>query len=317
MTMKNFLWLYLLVHLLFCLLIYIGIRTRILKFSEQVFPIVLLVPMFGVLAAVIADYNSRFHKLGIRPISLEELHLPLEDLRLTRLEGDDRQNAVIPLEEAMSINDAETRRKLMLEILHQNPDEYISLLQEARLDDDIEVTHYASTAIMETQREYELSLQKAGRAYDEDPENDERLDRYLKNLQRYIDSGLIDESVLFVYRNRYTELLKEKMRRSPEEMDLYLQAVDNFLAVGNYSDALLLGDTLVRRWSNSEKAWLTRLKICQRMNDGAGIRSAIDEIRRRNVYLTPEGRGVLAFWDRNRENREPDGEEGADYGKHV
>ena len=107
------------------------------------------------------------------------------------------------------------------------------------------------------------------------------------------------------------------MRRSPEEMDLYLQAVDNFLAVGNYSDALLLGDTLVRRWSNSEKAWLTRLKICQRMNDGAGIRSAIDEIRRRNVYLTPEGRGVLAFWDRNRENREPDGEEGADYGKHV
>ena len=130
MTMKNFLWLYLLVHLLFCLLIYIGIRTRILKFSEQVFPIVLLVPVFGVLAAV-ADYNSRFHKLGIRPISLEELHLPLEDLRLTRLEGDDRQNAVIPLEEAMSINDAETRRKLMLEILHQNPDEYISLLQEA------------------------------------------------------------------------------------------------------------------------------------------------------------------------------------------
>ena len=52
---------------------------------------------------------------------------------------------------------------------------------------------------------------------------------------------MIDESVLFVYRNRYTELLKEKMRRSPEEMDLYLQAVDNFLAVGNYSDALLLG----------------------------------------------------------------------------
>lgn len=55
MTMKNFLWLYLLVHLLFCLLIYIGIRTRILKFSEQVFPIVLLVPVFGVLAAVIAE----------------------------------------------------------------------------------------------------------------------------------------------------------------------------------------------------------------------------------------------------------------------
>jgi hypothetical protein len=37
----------------------------------------------------------------------------------------------------------------MLDIMREDPAEFIQLLQQARLNDDIEVTHYASTAMME------------------------------------------------------------------------------------------------------------------------------------------------------------------------
>lgn len=308
MTLERFLLLYLIGHLLLCLLLYIGVRTRFFKFSEQLFPTVLLVPVFGVLMALIADYHARFRKSGIRPITLENPHLELEDLRLQQLEGETASQSVIPLEEAMSINDAETRRKLMLEILRQNPDEYIGLLQEARLDDDIEVTHYASTAIMEMQREYELSLQKAEKEYDEDPDSPERLERYRKSLQRYIDSGLIDENVLFVYRKRYADLLELWMRMEPEEMEPLLLAADNHLAIGNYTEARYLTDMLIERFPNDERAWFAQLRLCQTMNDGDGIRRIVGEIKTRHIYLTPSGRNTLAFWDREHEEGTADAE---------
>lgn len=297
MTLELLLWIYLIIHTLLCALIYIGIRSRFFKFTEQLFPVIVLVPIAGIAAGLVADYHSRFHKAGIKPIELEELHLETEDLRLKQVEDDDSGALVIPLEEAMTINDAETRRKLMLDILHQNPQEYIELLQKARLDEDIEVTHYASTAIMEMQRDYELSLQKAEREYENDRENSEKLERYLYSLRRYIESGLVDRNVLFIYRGRYSELLREKMQREPEDMDTRLQAVDNYLNLENYSEAKALSDILVHKWPNREETWFAQLKVCQEMRDGPGIKNILEEIRRRNVYLTPQGRVALSFWD--------------------
>lgn len=305
--MTTILIIYLIVHLLLCLFIYVGIRLRFFKFSEQLFPLIVLVPFFGVIAALAADYHSRFRKAGIKPLSLEEMHLSKDDLRLRRIEDDRSVGSVIPLEEAMAINDAETRRKLMLDILHQNPDEYIGLLQEARLDDDIEVTHYASTAIMEMQREYEISLQQAEKEYQEDADNEDKRTRYLHSLQRYIDSGLIDENVLFVYRQRYADLLSGQIEAHPDEMDPCLRAMDNYLELGNYTQARFLADRLVEKWPNHERSWFAKLKICQSMNDGPGIRAVVEEIKKRHVYLTPEGRTLLSFWDPEaREEARPD-----------
>lgn len=303
--MKTLLIVYLVGHLVLCLLIYLGIHTRFFKFSEQLFPLIVLVPVFGVIAGLIADYHSRFHKAGVKPLSLDEMHLSKDDLRLHRIEEDSSVGSVIPLEEAMAINDAETRRKLMLDILHQNPDEYIELLQEARLDDDIEVTHYASTAIMEMQREYELSMQQTEKAYMDDPESGEKRERYLHSLQRYIDSGLIDDNVVFVYRQRYADLLDSQMQAQPSEMEPYLRGVDNYLELGNYTQARFLADRLINTWPGSERAWFAKLKTCQAMNDGEGLRATVEDMKKRRVYLTPEGRIRLSFWDPEMRKEEP------------
>ena len=297
MTLERFLLCYLILHGIVCLLIYIGIRTRFLKFTEQLFPMVVLVPVVGVVLALIADYHSRFRRVGIRPIDLEELHLGDSDLRLKRLEDDPGGETVLPLEEAMSINDAGVRRQLMLDILHQNPQEYVELLREARMDEDIEVTHYASTAMMEMQRDYELSLQRAEKEYATDPEDGGKLDRYLYCLKRYLDSGLIEEHIQFVYRSQYADLLKKKREREPEDMSAGLLSVDNALALSHFTEAKALSDELIARWPQREEAWFTRLKLCRQMNDGPGIKDTVAQIKDRGVYLTPQGRATLAFWD--------------------
>ena len=165
----------LLIHALVCLGVYLCRRAEILKISSQAFPLVALVPVWGLLAAATAEWNTRRHKSGAKLIDLEDLHI--NDYRLLGIEEESTQMPVVPLEEAFLINDAATRRRLMVEILRQDPNQYIQLLQQARLNDDIEVTHYASTAMMEVQREYEIDLQRCERRLAEEPDSAREIGR--------------------------------------------------------------------------------------------------------------------------------------------
>ena len=172
------------------------------------------------------------------------------------------------------------------------------MLHNACMDEDIEVSHYASTAVMELQRGYEYALQKAEREFRENPDSSEVQDRYIKSLGSYISSGLIEKNVLFVYRSRYADVLKKKIGDQPEDMDAVLQAADNYTELGRYTDAAELADLAVAKWPAREEPWLVKIEVCERTNDGDGIKRVIAQIKKRNVYLTNRGRSIIAFWDR-------------------
>lgn len=302
MTLPEILLIYSIVHLVVCLLIYIALWLRWLHFSRQMMPMIVLVPIFGVLTAIAAEIIVLTRQNGARDITLEDPHLEYGDLRLHHIDRD-RHEQVIPIQEALRINDAATRRNLILEIIRQDPKDYIQQLKEACSDPDLEVSHYASTAMMEIQREFELSTQKAEAEHAKDPDTPAKLIHAIQCMQTYIDSGLINLSVMPAYRHRLAILLNKQIKVSPEDMGIQLKAVDNYLALENLTEAKALSDAAVQRWPNREQVWLTQMKVCYAMHDADGIRDTIEEIRRRNVYLTQEGRRILQFWQNNQEER--------------
>ena len=63
------------------------------------------------------------------------------------------------------------------------------MLQKAKYNDDVEVVHYATTAMVELQKDYEQELIRRRNAWDERRESDGRLFAYADVLEKYIDSG--------------------------------------------------------------------------------------------------------------------------------
>lgn len=293
--------LYWVMHIILCAVAWILVRSRVLKCSEQLLPIAVLVPVFGMVLLLLAELFARWGKTGSKALNLEELHLDGDDLKLLNPEEDQEAGSIIPLEEALAINDAATRRNLMLEILHQNPEEYISLLKDARMDSDIEVNHYASTAIMEISRKYDLTLQKAEQSYRLTPDDPAHLEQYAESLKQYIDSGLINQNTLFVYRYRFAELLKAQMEQAPENLEIHIQAAQNYIASQDYTQAMQLLEYMLAKWPKQERIWLAKLQLCAEMRDRNGIDYVLSEIRRRNVYLSPEGRSIIGFWEVKKE----------------
>lgn len=77
--------------------------------------------------------------------------------------------------------------------------------------------------------------------------------------------------------------------------------MDNYLALENLTGAKALADAAVQRWPNREQVWLSQLKVCYAMRDAGGIRNTLQQIHQRNVYLSPEGRSILQFWQNTQE----------------
>ena len=97
---------------------------------------------------------------GLRTDLVEKLRVDDELHRSIRVEDRAGTAATVPLEEALILDTAEQRRKLILSVLTEDPVQYYDLLQQARMNDDSEVVHYAATAMAQISKQADLALQQ-------------------------------------------------------------------------------------------------------------------------------------------------------------
>lgn len=278
------------------------IRTRIPLLME-----VVLVPVCGVLLLLADLWIEERRKNGSRKIELEKLEIQDIKFRPITVEDSDNSEMIVPLEEAIAINDAGTRRMLMLDILHRNPDEHVALLQRARLADDTELTHYATTTMMEIQSGYEQRIRELEQEMALCKEiNDTEglkiaLRKQRKELKRYIESGLITGNILNIYRRKLEEVLRQLLEFAPENKNYYLDSIEN--RIGQRQTEHLEADLqeALRRWPQEEYIYRLLVQFYQLTMQGEKIKEILAEMERNKIYLSAEGKQWFAFWRHERE----------------
>ena len=222
----------------------------------------------------------------------DELH------RSIRVE--DRETAVttVPLEEALILDTAEQRRKLILSVLTEDPVQYYDLLQQARLNDDSEVVHYAATAMAQISKQADRTLQQYARRFAEDPKDPNLLADYADALERSLKLGLAQGRAAELQLRQLERLLKLQLADCPKEEHYgpgcRLAAVQ--LKLGQYEAAEQTLEELIRRWPVRETPWLLRLRSAAARKCGAEVQALLKTVEERQVYFSPAGRQELAFW---------------------
>ena len=287
----------LIIHVLICIFLLILVKSGYIAAPPQMLPMAVFIPIFGVITMLICSRMARRGLASTRNAELDDLILQADDFRKITFEEEKTTKSVVPLEEAIRINDTKMRRKLMMDIMRQDPGEFIRLLQQARLNDDIEVPHYASTAMMEAQRKFEIDIQRQEKELQAHPEDKEILDEYIKLLKKYIDSGMLKENMLIIQRVRYDNLLRKKMTEYPNEKPPYFEAADNYIELGYFDDAEKMIGFLIRKWPNDEYTWILKLKLYYEWQDKTRFNETVREIKRRNIYFSSQYKDLLTFWD--------------------
>ena len=120
------------------------------------------------------------------------------------------------------------------------------------MNDDTEVVHYATTAMVELQKDYETKLQKQKEAFAWKKTPDFWMNTYRRS-KKYVESGLLEGNML---KNRRLELcgllerkLTQRKEEGHEELPLYCKKFEQDCALGEYEDALRMADAAIRLWA--------------------------------------------------------------------
>ena len=291
----------LLIHALVCLVLWTLMKLGLLPVRGHMLAVMVLVPLWGPLLVVLLIARSTVSGADLKDAALESLRIN-DELRRSILVHDREVDAgVIPLEEALIVNDPADRRRLMLSMLTEEPDAYLAQLQAAKLNDDVEVAHYAATAVAQISKESDLKLQQLERAFKTDPSS-HNLDAYCDFLGAYLDSGLAEGRVAQIQRQQYARLLARRCEREdgPALRIRYATALADAGVIDKAED---VASQLVIDAPDEQDVWMLSLRLAVMRRDGDEVHRVIEAIDKQHVYLSAANREELAFWRNGEEAR--------------
>lgn len=228
------------------------------------------------------------------PALLKDMIMREDPIRTNLTDPEPIAAQTAPMEESFLINDPQVRREMMMKLLHENPEENLELLMLARFNDDPETAHYATATLAEYQRRSEMSLQQSQSLLSREPDNTRQRLIYIGQLEKYIDSGLLEGHLLM----RQRALMENELAALPEdEVDLVLGCLRarNLLAMQKPRDAEACARRLTARFPGAEEPWLECMRICVDSHDAAGLRKLQQEIRTQGILWSYQGQEKMKY----------------------
>lgn len=286
-------------HIISCIIIGIFMKIGLLERQYTMLPIMAAIPIFGEICLLLSNELIRGKKNGNKSIGLEKMQIDFELYKNLHQEQE-RNHVIIPLEEALLMDNPSVKRDLIMDILNKDTESYLELLNQAKLNEDVEVVHYATTAMSEIAKEADLKLQSLEAEYAVNPDSEEVLQRYIDFLGAYINRGMTHGKFLKIQRVQYDRLLERQMSNR-QTLELYLQRIKNQLELELYSEANQLLEQAEKKWPKEETIWLMKIQCMAQQGEGQKVQEVIQNLLKQDIYLSSEGKGIVDFWRRDEE----------------
>ena len=281
----------LVLHGLACLYCWRMIKKGKLHVERACFATVALIPLFG----FISVYFMQRAILKRQAASGNAAPACDENLRFRVQVEREALDLVIPLEEALLINDERTRRSIMINLMQREPERFLDVLRLARFSDDVEVAHYATTAIMGIQRQYDLAFTRAHAEISRSPDDADALDSYIGILTNHIDSGLLHGYLLRAKQELLSKALLAKVALVPHDKDSYFAIIKNDLRLGLYGRADETASHMIERWPQDEAVWIAAMGVVMKAANRSRKATLMRMMEDATVHWSAEGRKSMAF----------------------
>lgn len=328
-------WLLLVNHLAVILIVSFCINAHILKVEKYLIPAVIFIPVWGVAAVltmhILAAVKQRRLDLEVEKLKVQDeifkLNIPynemernsivpLEDAlvlndrkirhgmmldvldevyQTTEVETESDQKAAVALEEALLINSNKLRRSMMLDVLTEGSNEYVEILDEARMNDDVDVVHFATTAMSEISKESDLQLQEFEASFRNDPDDLPLLRSYADFMGQYLSHGIAQGQMRRIRLAQYENVLSRLVRK--EDRPVYgVDLINTQLELGRLDEAAKTLELMQSRWPGREETILTSIRFAAAAKDSASMEKIRQMLLSGDAVLSENGRETAEFW---------------------
>jgi hypothetical protein len=253
--------------------------------------VVLCLPVIGIVAAIICT-----RLIGEdRETPVSKMYRMVEKDIMTVNAGRQELDVVVPFDEIMLLSNDQSRREVMMHILRRDPFLYLEVLKAAKSSSDVEVTHYATTTIIEIQRDLDIAMQEAGEAYSADNDDIDSVNRYINTLSSYINTGLLLENRMLQLRNELSDVLEHKLSIFPNSRSAHLLLIENDINLGRHERAAQVAADMREKWPTDEASWLKSLHVYMASGNAEKKANIASQIKNEIIHWSRSGREEAEF----------------------
>lgn len=271
-------------------------KQRGLLSSASRFLIIVFFPVLGLVYLFVSDRMEREGKQDMASELENIFTIEKQELNIYRKINSQKEMNIVPLEESLLINDAKTKRRLLLDALKEESLQRISLLEMAIKDDDTETSHYAASALVEVKRNLMLDLQQLEIRYESAPFDRSILVAYTEVLKKFLSIRLMDQRTYRKYFHLYSTLLSRLLELDPKEEQYFVDKINCDLQDQDYEQAERYCQLFLQAFSHSETPYLMKLKYYYEMKNAQGLNRTLQELKSSSVKLSNHGLKMVRFW---------------------
>ena len=283
------------IHIILCIFTFIGTNSGFLKVHKYMFFVVLCLPFWGFMAVMFLHFEVLFKQDNTIEVGVQKMKLDSVLYKGISIEEKKNDDSLVAIEEALIINSQKERREIIMDVLNDNPAEYVEFLQKAGNNEDPEVVHYAVTAMVEISKENDYVLQKLNREYSKNPDDIGILTRYCDFLWTVLEQKLLSGQVEIMNRNLYSQLISKKLK-CINSLEDYINYFENEFALNNYTKAGEILDVADKLYGDYEEIILLKLKYYSELQQSDKIKDLIKDIQSKKMFVSRKVKEAIAFW---------------------
>ena len=267
-----------LLHIVCCVLVWLGIKTHLLKVKKYLMALVIFVPFWGTVCVLLLHLQMLTRRDNRIEPGVEKLRVNEEIYKNIFQAVSDTDKKIVPLEEALLINEPRVRRELIMDVLNDDPEEYMDLLKQARMNE-----------------EYDFRLQKMEKLYAASPDDPEILEQYCDFMEEYLNQGILEAQMEREQRKRYIRLLRQKLKVKTT-LSTCVRLFQNLMKTGDYVQAEEILGLMDQKWHRKEEFWILKIRYLAERKKGAELQQCLRQMKEEQIYLSSKSKEVLAFW---------------------
>lgn len=205
---------------------------------------------------------------------------------------------VVPVEDAMAINENREKRELLLRQLKKDTDRSYKALLAAENDEDSESVHYVAAAKMEIYRRLHQEWLDCFRIYEDDREDAGKFKNACTALKKLIESQVLSGKEKKMYQKRYCNLMEQQIKIYEDTLlnENYETWLIYLIELSRFQEAQQLWDERRDR-VKSENSYMKMTEMFYQRKDKRRFHDCIEELKKdKQVSLSAQGLEQLRYW---------------------
>ncbi len=257
----------------------------------------LLIIMFGPFIGLIILYFM-FHNIENDKDLIPEglIEVDNEESEILRKVDVEKETSIVPMKDALLLNNNQTKRKMLMDILKNDSFGHIEILQTALKNDDTETSHYAATAIQDIIGKLHNSIHQMEFQLEKNQNDLTILTSFAQVIKQYLNIGFLDERSEKQYLYRYSQILERIIGIKPFEKEPYIEKINCDLQLGELETAEKFTQIFIQNCSNEEESFFMAMKLYYILKDQLKFKEILQSLKDSPVRLSPQGLNKLRFW---------------------